>query len=231
MRKVKDAKDLSTNELIYFKGHAKATFMSDGRTVEDAINDIPSSGGGGDDTAPSVYKWQWNGEANGTLEEGEFEKILNADIVLIAKGEGYMFPATKVVGTSGVALGAHFGFNTSLQSYSFSIFATGMWNMVTQIFSVEGNYPVVNVTELNDFTLSPNTYYKAPTLGSPVSVLFGEKTARVVNEYIFEFGVFGSVSLSMPQGVVWANGETPPMTDGKVYVISVIDDLAVFAEF
>lgn len=46
-RKVKDAKDLSTNELIYFKGHAKATYMSDGRTVEDAINDIPSSGGGG----------------------------------------------------------------------------------------------------------------------------------------------------------------------------------------
>lgn len=29
-RKIKDAKDLSTNELIYFKGHAKATYMSDG---------------------------------------------------------------------------------------------------------------------------------------------------------------------------------------------------------
>ena len=36
MRKVKDAKDLSSNELIYFKGHAKATYMSDGATVEDA---------------------------------------------------------------------------------------------------------------------------------------------------------------------------------------------------
>ena len=43
-RKVKDAKDLATNELIYFKGHAKATYMSDGRTVEDAINDTPSGG-------------------------------------------------------------------------------------------------------------------------------------------------------------------------------------------
>jgi hypothetical protein len=40
MRKVKDAKDLSSNELIYFKGHAKATYMSDGSTVEDAINNI-----------------------------------------------------------------------------------------------------------------------------------------------------------------------------------------------
>ena len=42
-RKIKDAKDLSTNELIYFKGHAQATYMSDGRTVEEAIT--TSSGG------------------------------------------------------------------------------------------------------------------------------------------------------------------------------------------
>ena len=42
-RKIKDAKDLTTNELIYFKGHAQATYMSDGRTVEEAIN--ASSGG------------------------------------------------------------------------------------------------------------------------------------------------------------------------------------------
>lgn len=37
-RKVKEAKDLASNELIYFKGHAKATYMSDGKTVEDAVN-------------------------------------------------------------------------------------------------------------------------------------------------------------------------------------------------
>lgn len=48
MRNIKDAKDLSTNELIYFKGHAKATYMSDGTTVEDAINNIEITGGVGD---------------------------------------------------------------------------------------------------------------------------------------------------------------------------------------
>ena len=37
IRQVKDAIDLSTNEPIYFKGHAKATFLSDGSTVEDKI--------------------------------------------------------------------------------------------------------------------------------------------------------------------------------------------------
>lgn len=45
-RKIKEAKDLSSGELIYFKGHAKATYMTDGRTVEDAINNINQSGSG-----------------------------------------------------------------------------------------------------------------------------------------------------------------------------------------
>lgn len=43
-RQIKDAKDLTTNELIYFKGHAKATYMSDGRSVEDAIYSIGDEG-------------------------------------------------------------------------------------------------------------------------------------------------------------------------------------------
>lgn len=53
MRKIKDAKDLSTNELIYFKGHAQATYMSDGRTVEEAI---ASSTGGSIDTSNFATK-------------------------------------------------------------------------------------------------------------------------------------------------------------------------------
>jgi hypothetical protein len=37
LRKVKDAKDLDTGELVYFKSHARATYLSNGMTVEDAI--------------------------------------------------------------------------------------------------------------------------------------------------------------------------------------------------
>ena len=44
-RNIKDAKDLTTGELVYFRGHAKATYMSDGRTVEEAVNGM--SGGSG----------------------------------------------------------------------------------------------------------------------------------------------------------------------------------------
>lgn len=34
-RKIMDARDLTSGELIYFKGHAKATYLSDGTTLED----------------------------------------------------------------------------------------------------------------------------------------------------------------------------------------------------
>ena len=42
-RQIRDAQDLETGQLIYIKGHAKATYMSDGRTVEDAINSTSGS--------------------------------------------------------------------------------------------------------------------------------------------------------------------------------------------
>lgn len=37
-RQIKDIKDKNTGQLIYPKSHAKATYMSNGQTVEDAIN-------------------------------------------------------------------------------------------------------------------------------------------------------------------------------------------------
>lgn len=47
-RKIKDIKDKDTGELIYPKSHAKATYMSDGRTVEDAINQAGTGGSSSD---------------------------------------------------------------------------------------------------------------------------------------------------------------------------------------
>lgn len=52
-RNIKDAKDLNTGELIYFKGHAQATFMSDGRTVEEAVGEMS---GGSIDTSNLATK-------------------------------------------------------------------------------------------------------------------------------------------------------------------------------
>lgn len=35
----------SKSQIIYFRGHAKSTYMSNGMTVEDAINNLDGSGG------------------------------------------------------------------------------------------------------------------------------------------------------------------------------------------
>ena len=84
-RKIKDAKDLSTNELIYFKGHAQATYMSDGRTVEEAINASSggsSSGSGGSiDTSNFVTSVKVNGvsksPSSGVVDLGYINKQLS----------------------------------------------------------------------------------------------------------------------------------------------------------
>lgn len=55
-RKIKDAKDLSDGSLIYFKGHAKATYMSDGSTVEDNINQLKNNSGSGGNVDLSDYE-------------------------------------------------------------------------------------------------------------------------------------------------------------------------------
>lgn len=89
MRKIKDAKDLSTNELIYFKGHAKATYMSDGRNVEEAIHQIGTGGGGG----ASVYTWEWDGNEQGSVTNEVFTSIYDSD-VLYLRYAGMDIPAT-----------------------------------------------------------------------------------------------------------------------------------------
>ena len=52
-RKIKDGK--VDGEKVFFKGHAKATFMSDGRTVEDAIKQAGTGGGGSSSGSGSAY--------------------------------------------------------------------------------------------------------------------------------------------------------------------------------
>lgn len=95
-RKIKDAKDLTTNELIYFRNHAKATYMSDGTTVEDKINSI-SSGGGDVDLSGYVQKT----ELSSVATSGNYNDLSNKPTIPSAVTEstvsGWGF--TKNAGT------------------------------------------------------------------------------------------------------------------------------------
>ena len=82
-RNIKDAKDLSTNELIYFRGHAKATYMSNGATVEDAINNISNNGGSGADMTNYYTKEQIDNK--GYITEIPSEYVTETEL----NGKGY----------------------------------------------------------------------------------------------------------------------------------------------
>lgn len=81
-RIIKDAKDVKSNELIYFRGHAKATYMSDGRTVEDAINSV-GTGGGAD---MSNYYTKAQVDAKGYLTSIPSEYVTETEI----NNKGYL---------------------------------------------------------------------------------------------------------------------------------------------
>ena len=97
-RKVQDAIDLKTKEKIYFKGHAKATYMSDGTTVEDAINQ--SMGGESEKLVVSVSGITEGFTVYVMSEDGDVigSQTTNYKTYRIKEGVRYYVKADEVVG-------------------------------------------------------------------------------------------------------------------------------------
>ena len=89
-------------------------------------------------------------------------------------------------------------------------------------------------TDMTVAVLQPNTVteWDAP-ISAELALSFAEqKVQGYAAEYIalFTVGADG-VQLIVPDGVVWADGVLPAMTNGKTYEISFVDNLATFLEF
>lgn len=89
-------------------------------------------------------------------------------------------------------------------------------------------------TDLTDAVLQPNTVteWNAP-ISVELALSFAEQQDEgYAAEYIARFSVGADgVQLIVPDGVVWADGILPAMTNGKTYEISFVDNLATFLEF
>lgn len=89
-------------------------------------------------------------------------------------------------------------------------------------------------TDLTDAVLHPNavTEWVAP-ISAELALSFAEQPDQgYAAEYIARFSVGADgVQLIVPDGVVWADGVLPAMTNGKTYEISFVDNLATFLEF
>lgn len=79
--------------------------------------------------------------------------------------------------------------------------------------------------------LSPNVYYEFGECTS-LTITLAAETSGIYNEYMFEF-VSGSTAttLALPDSITWMNGEAPTIAASKTYQVSIVNNLAIIAEF
>ena len=203
-RKIKDAKDLSTNELIYFKGHAQATYMSDGRTVEEAIN--ASSGGSSSGSGGSVDLSNY-----ATKTELAAKQDIISDIDTIrTNAANYKGTVTSVK------------INNVSKSPSSGVVDLGYINKQ------------LSTSTSSSMTLSPNIYYRntSTSLSSLTITLGSVSNSNIINEYFVEFTTRSAgTTVSLPSTIKWANGEAPTFEASTTYQISIVNNLGVVTKF
>ena len=103
------------------------------------------------------------------------------------------------------------------------------------------NYPIVECA--GEIVLSdcyPNRIYKADSAITTLSVdviYYSDGTngtdfsahGNIADEYVFDFIAGASCSVQLPEAVVWA--ATPSFSEGKRYIISIVDNLGLCAEY
>ena len=180
-RKIKDAKDLSTNELIYFKGHAQATYMSDGRTVEEVIN---SSGGSSSGSSGSVDLSNY-----ATKTELAAKQDVIPDIDTIRTN------ATLYRGTvTSVKI------NSVSKSPSSGVVDLGYINKQLSTSTSSSMTLSPNIYYRNTST----------SLSSLTITLGSVSNSNIINEYFVEFTTRSAGTIvSLPSTIKWANGGNP----------------------
>ena len=217
-RNIKDAKDLTTGELIYFKSHAQATFMSDGRTVEEAVSEMSAV-----DTSNLATK----------DELAQKQDIISDIDTIRNNAANYKGTVTSVT------------VNGSSKTPSSGVVNIG--NVATSVkvdnVSKTPSSGVVNLGYVNKqlitstsstMTLSPNIYYRnTSTSLSTLTITLGSiANSNIINEYFVEFTTSSSgTTISLPSTIKWANGETPTFEASTTYQISIVNNLGVVTKF
>ena len=233
-RQIKDAKDLSTNELIYFKGHAKATYMSDGTTVEDAINNIGNS----EDTNELYIEVSQN-NINGA--------VIEVDANLSAPNPGMIIKLRFMENCSVRVLRGTDAKSWVLLDF-YGNFLTGNYTAFTaneiRWYQFDGTYFRCINRSMDYLDLSTNSTTGNFSLLGGVHQNFGERTTLSViegggsysnhfkKEYSFEFISSGNgTTFTYPTSWKWANGNLPVIEPNKTYHISVVNECAVIVSF
>lgn len=95
-----------------------------------------------------------------------------------------------------------------------------------------GAYAEVNHgTSDTTFTLTPNTFHVWDEVAS-LDLSFADEQAGVANEYLFQFTSGATATtLTLPDGLKWANNNAPTIAENMIYQVSVLKGLASVLEF
>ena len=98
--------------------------------------------------------------------------------------------------------------------------------------SSNGAYAEINHgTNDTTFTLTPNTFHVWDEVAS-LDLSFADETAGVANEYLFQFTSGATATtLTLPDGLKWANDAAPTIAENMIYQISVLKGFASVLEF
>lgn len=93
-------------------------------------------------------------------------------------------------------------------------------------------YPLSNHgTDSTTLEITPNTFHVWGTV-TTLNLTLGAKTSDVANEYLFQFtSGTTQTTLTLPSTVVWANDDVPTIESGYTYVVSIMNELAIYAKF
>lgn len=246
-RKIKDAVDHGTKELIYFKGHAKATYMSDGSTVEDTINNIESKIDLSDYVTTDELEGYAKIEAIPSLEGyakksdlpnfDEFAK--SEDIPSVTDKQDKLISGTNIktinnqsiLGSGNITIGG--GSSVTVDTSMSSTSTNPVQNKVVKNYIDSNcNIPVETTTSTSK-QLTPNKYCKWANTPTSITITLATPTnSNILNNYMFEFTASSSgTTLTMPSTIKWLNGSTPTIDNGKTYQISIINNLATISKF
>lgn len=215
-RKIKDAKDLQTNELVYFRGHAKATYMSDGRTVEDAVNSMSGGSSTGSGADMSNYYTKAQIDAKGFITGIPAEYVTETEL----NSKGYLTSHQDISGKQDKLVSG-----TNIKTVNgTSILGSG---------NINTNKPLQTSTSTS-MALNPNVYYRntSTSLSRLTITLNAETDSTILNEYLVEFTTRSSgTTITLPSSVKWANGETPTFEASTTYQISIVNNLGIVTKF
>ena len=210
-RIIKDAKDTKSNELIYFRGHAKATYMSDGRTVEDAINSV-GTGSGAD---MSNYYTKGEIDNKGYLTSIPSEYVTETELT----NKGYATTSQVNAKQNTLVSG------TNIKTINgTSILGSG---------DIKTNKPLQTSTSTS-MSLTPNVYYRNTNTNlATLTITLGSVTdSTILNEYLVEFTTRSAgTTVQLPSSVKWVNGVTPTFEASTTYQISIVNNLGVVSKF